>query len=246
MSGLIVEHDADLKILQLNRPDRANALNADLVQALIDEIDRSAYDGTRTLVIRGSGRSFCSGFDLGNLEEAIDSEVADRIVDVEKMLQALYHAPVLTVALVQSMAFGAGADLVCSCHVRIAEPGSRFCMPGLNFGILLGTRRLKSRIGTDNTVSVLVNTRVFDADQAIQMGFLTHVASRDTWEQHIESARLAGNAVAASHVRRMLNVVADDTRHEDMADLIDSVSEPGLVQRIVDYRNTMRKQSGKA
>ena len=53
MSVLIVEQDEDLKILQLNRPDRANALNGQLVQALIDEIDRSSDDGTRTLVIRG-------------------------------------------------------------------------------------------------------------------------------------------------------------------------------------------------
>ncbi len=246
MSVLIVERDEDLKILQLNRPERANALNVELVQALIDEIDRSSDDGTRTLVILGSGRSFCSGFDLGNLEEKTDAEVAERIVNVEKMLQALHHAPFLTVALVQSMAFGAGADLVCSCHVRIAEPGSRFCMPGLNFGILLGTRRLKARIGADNAVSVLINTRVFDAEKAVEMGFLTHVASQECWQQHIESARAAGNAVADGHVRRMLNVIVNDTRQEDMADLIDSVSEPGLVRRIVDYRNSMRKKSGKS
>ena len=245
MSVLIVEQDEDLKILQLNRPDRANALNGQLVQALIDEIERSSDDGTRTLVIRGSGRSFCSGFDLGNLEEATDAEVAQRIVNVEKMLQALHHAPVLTVALVQSMAFGAGADMVCCCHMRIAEPGSRFCMPGLNFGILLGTRRLKARIGADNAVRVLINTRVFDAEQAVEMGFLTHVAGRESWQHHIESARKAGNAVADRHVRRMLNVVVNDTRQEDMADLIDSVGAPGLVQRIVDYRNSMRKKSGK-
>ena len=245
MSVLIVEQDEDLKILQLNRPDRANALNGQLVQALIDEIERSSDDGTRTLVIRGSGGSFCSGFDLGNLEEATDAEVAQRIVNVEKMLQALHHAPILTVALVQSMAFGAGADMVCCCHMRIAEPGSRFCMPGLNFGILLGTRRLKARIGADNAVRVLINTRVFDAEQAVEMGFLTHVAGRESWQQHIESARKAGNAVADRHVRRMLNVVVNDTRQEDMADLIDSVGAPGLVQRIVDYRNSMRKKSGK-
>ena len=245
MSVLIVERDEDLKIVHLNRPERANALNAQLVQMLTDEINRSCSDGTRTMTIRGSGRSFCSGFDLGHLESSTDSEVAERILNVEKMLQALHHAPFLTVALVQSMAFGAGADLVCSCHVRIAEPGSRFCMPGLNFGILLGTRRLRARIGVDNAVGVLINTRVFDSDEALDMGFLTHIASQENWPQHIESARNAGGTVTDEHVRRMLEVVVNDTRKEDMADLVNSVSEPGLVERIIAYRNSMRKKSGK-
>ena len=132
MAVLLVERNETLKFLSLNRPERANSLSAELVEALTDTFSESCTDGTRTLVIRGNGNSFCSGFDLSNLES--ESEVADRILKVETMLQAVHHAPFLTVALVHSMAFGAGADLVCSCNIRIAEAGSRFCMPGLNFG----------------------------------------------------------------------------------------------------------------
>lgn len=245
MSVLIVERDEDLKTLHLNRPECANALNGELVQTLHEEIDRSCSDGTRTMVVRGSGGSFCSGFDLNKLESAADSEVAKRLVNIEKMLQALYHAPFLTVALVHSKAFGAGADIVCCCKVRIAESGSRFCMPGLNFGVLLGIRRLRTRVGLDNAFGVLINTEVFDADKALEMGFLTHVAGQENWRQHVGSARSAGRAIAAGHVRRMMKVVVNDTRREDMADLIESVSEPGLVGRIVDYRDSMRKKSGK-
>ena len=245
MSVLEVEQAEDLKILQLNRPERANALNAELVRELHEVISASYQDGTRTMVIRGAGKSFCSGFDLGNLQQATDNEVAERIINVERMLQALHHAPFLTVALVHSMAFGAGADLVCCCHVRVAEAGSRFCMPGLNFGILLGTRRLAARIGSDKAVGVLINTRVFDSDEALDMGFLTQVAAKADWQGHIDAARRAGSAVDQEHVRRMLNVVVADTRKQDMADLVESVRAPGLVQRIVTYRDAMRRQKGK-
>ena len=245
MSVLIVERLEDLKILRLNRPERANALSAELVQALTDEIDKSSSDGTRTMVIRGEGRSFCSGFDLGDLENSTDSQVAARVINVENMLQAVHHAPFLTVALVHNMAFGAGADLVCSCHIRIADPDTRFCMPGLNFGILLGTRRLRARIGTDNAVSVLINTRVFDAVEALDMGFLSQVAPKDSWADHIESARKAGSAIVSDQVARMLKVVVNDTRKEDMEDLVESVSAPGLIDRIVAYRDSMRRKSGK-
>ena len=243
MAVLLVERNATLKILSLNRPERANSLSAELVEALTDTFSESCTDGTRTLVIRGNGNSFCSGFALSNLES--ESEVADRILKVETMLQAVHHAPFLTVALVHSMAFGAGADLVCSCNIRIAEAGSRFCMPGLNFGILLGTRRLAHRIGTDNAISVLINTRVFDASEALKMGFLTRIASQKEWSEQIELAKQAGAAIASEHVRRMLRVAVPDTRSEDMADLIESVNVPGLVDRITSYRNSLRKRSGK-
>jgi len=190
-----------------------------LFNRLGEEIEVSSTDGTRTLVIRGEGKSFSSGFDLKAIEKLSDSEVASRILDVELMLQALYHAPVLSVALVQSMAFGAGADLACCCHRRIASPDSRFCMPGLNFGILLGTRRLTQRVGIDNALSVLTSARVFEASEALEMGYLTDIATLDQWSDHINSASVEGAVVAHEHVRRMFNVVLPDTRQQDMQDL---------------------------
>lgn len=245
MSVLEVERDDTLKTLCLNRPERANALNAELVNALAEEIERSQHDGTRALVLRGNGKSFCSGFDLDEIENLSDAEVANRVLNIERMLQALYHAPFITLALVHSMAFGAGADLVCCCHRRISTPGCRYRMPGLNFGILLGTRRLSQRVGVDNAISVLTNTRIFEAPEALKMGFLTEISPVRQWPEQIESARNASTAIAGEHIRRMLEVVVPDTRAADMADLEASVSVPGLVDRILEYRDTMRANLGK-
>ncbi len=245
MTVLVVERQGSLKTLCLNRPHRANALNAELVSALSEEIEKSSQDGTRTLVLRGAGKAFSSGFDLNEIENLSDDEVAALVLQIERMLQSLFHAPVLTVALVHSMAFGAGADLVCCCHRRIATQDSRFCMPGLNFGILLGTRRLTQRVGADNALSVLTNTRVFRAPEALEMGYLTDIAAVESWPEHIDAADQAGCAIASDHVRRMFEVVLPDTRAQDLADLEASVRVPGLVNRILEYRARMRAQSGK-
>ena len=245
MSVLIVERQDTLKILTLNRPERGNALNAQLVDAISEEIEKSGNDSTRTLVLHGAGRVFSTGFDLNEIESLSDSEVAHRVLDIERMLQAVFHAPMVTVALVHSMAFGAGADLVCCCHRRIATEDSRFCMPGLNFGILLGTRRLTQRVGVDNALGVLTDTRVFKAHEALDMGYLTAISSEESWPGHIEAAKQSGAAIAKEHVNRMFEVVVPDTRQEDMADLQASVSEPGLVERILEYRDRMRAKSGK-
>lgn len=245
MSVLTTERRGSLKTLHLNRPHRANALNAELVDALARAIDDSCTDGTRTLVLRGSGKSFCSGFDLNEIERLPDADVAERVLDIERMLQSLYHAPLVTTALVHSMAFGAGADLVCCCHRRIATAESRFCMPGLNFGILLGTRRLTHRIGVDNALSVLTNTRVFDAQEALDMGYLTEIAPAGNWPERIEAAKHAGESLPGDYFGSMLNIVLPDTRQADLADLEESVTAPGLVERILEYRDRMRSRSGK-
>ncbi len=245
MSVLEIERNNALKTLCLNRPERANALNAELVDALAEEIERSCHDGTRMLVLRGNGKSFCSGFDLNDIENSSDAEVAARVMNIERMLQALYHAPFITLALVHSMAFGAGADLVCCCHLRISTPGCRYRMPGLNFGILLGTRRLSHRVGMDNAINILTNTRIFEAPEALKMGFLTEIAPVRQWPEQIESTHNASTVIANDHIRRMLEVVVPDTRSADMADLEASVSTPGLVDRIVEYRESMRANLGK-
>ncbi len=77
------------------------------------------------------------------------------------------------------------------------------------------------------------------------MGYLTAISSEESWPGHIEAAKQSGAAIAKEHVSRMFEVVVPDTRQEDMADLQASVSEPGLVERILEYRDRMRAKSGK-
>ena len=243
MSVLLEERNDTLKILSLNRPDRGNSLNKELVDALMNVFDESCSDGTRTLVIKGNGKSFCTGFDLSELNSLSDDEIGVRIIEIEEMLQSLHHAPYVTVALVRVMAFGAGADLVCCCQRRIAAPGSRFCMPGLNFGLLLGTRRLRQRVGVDNSLSVLTNTRIFEADEALRMGFLTQIADEMEWDRCIEASKQKGSAISKNHVQRMFEVVIPDTREQDMEDLRKSIEIPGLVGRIMEYRKSFRFQN---
>lgn len=245
MQELLIEKDKTLTIVRLNRPHRANSLNENLVELLQNAIEDAVLDGTRTFVIQGEGNSFCSGFDLSDLESRTDGEIANRILKVEQMLQALHHAPFTSVALVQSKAFGAGADLVCSCHIRIAEAKATFFMPGLNFGLLIGTRRLVHRIGIDNAISVLTNTRQFDSAEALEMGFLSHISERKDWPLHIEKVRNIGQGLPQQYAKKMFEVVIPDTRSQDMETLKECVQESGLIDRIVRYRRSLRVRYGK-
>ncbi len=237
---LLRKHENHVTRLTLNRPQKANALSAPLVEALIDAVEYAATDGTRLLIIDGAGPHFCAGFDFTDAQAQSEGDLALRFIRIENLLQVLYHAPCATLVLAHGRVFGAGADIVASCGIRIAAAGTTFRMPGLRFGVVLGTRRLMHRIGTDKARDILSTSRSFDAAEALATGFLTGIAAAEEWPALVTSAQQAAEtltpaAAAALHRRTVI-----DSRAEDMAELARSVSTPGLQERIRRYRETSK------
>jgi enoyl-CoA hydratase len=232
--------------LTLNRPDVANALSFELVEALLAAFAAAAVDGTRLLALNGDGKSFCSGFDLSDLDDLSDGDLVYRLIRIETLLQTVAHAPFPTLALAHGRVFGAGADLVGACSRRIAAPGTKFRMPGLGFGVVLGTRRLAACVGRDAARDIQNECRTFDADEALEVGFLNQRAEPADWPQLIEAASQAAEVIPIGSSQALFRVTAADTRAEDMADLVNSTSQPGLKDRILAYREQTLKAAGKA
>lgn len=227
--------------ITLNRPEKANALDEAMVAALLDAFAAAREDGTRLLILDAAGKHFCAGFDLGNLDDCSDGDLMLRFVRVETALQALYHLPFPTLALAKGRAMGAGADLFAACSRRVVAPETQFRMPGLAFGILLGTRRLAARIGADAARRIQNETRAFDASEALALGFATDIAEEPGWPPVIDAATAAANALAPEATAALFRATAPDTRAEDMADLAASAARPGLKQRIQAYRDAIKR-----
>lgn len=221
--------------LVLNRPDKANALSAELVEALLTAVTTASSDGTRLLALRGDGKNFCAGFDFSDLEQQSDGDLLHRFVRMELLLQALYHAPMATLALCHGGTYGAGADLVCACDRRVAAPGTKFRMPGLRFGIVLGTRRLAERIGADAAREILGSSRVFGGEEAQRMRFVDTLAAPDAWGDVIRDVHRAQTLDAATAAMLRFRVQVD-TRAADLAALAESAAIPGLKERIKNFR----------
>ncbi|WP_028656848.1 enoyl-CoA hydratase/isomerase family protein [Nocardioides sp. J54] len=134
--------------LTLDRPHRANALSADLVEDLLAVVDEAACARPLALVLRGNDRHFAAGFDLAGLEHQTDAALAGRFLRIGLLLERLLSAPHLTVAVVEGAAVGAGADLAAACDHRLAGPRATFRFPGAAFGVVLGTARLAALTGT--------------------------------------------------------------------------------------------------
>lgn len=234
---LIRKHDGHLTRLTLNRPAKANALSATLVDALIDAVDYAYTDGTRLLVLDGVGNHFCAGFDFSGYQDHSEGDLALRLIRVETLLQAVHHAPFETLVLAHGKIFGAGADLVAACGQRIAAPGTTFRLPGLRFGVVLGTRRLAHRIGADHARAILGESRTFGTDEALGIDFITHIAEPGEWPAIVEDAQAHCATLTPAAAAALRRQTTPDTRADDMAALARSVAVPGLKERIRIYRN---------
>ncbi|MCR1784941.1 enoyl-CoA hydratase/isomerase family protein [Nocardioides carbamazepini] len=131
----------DIWTVTLDRPERANALSADLVEALHDVLDEAAAARPEALVLRGNDRHFAAGFDLGGLAAETDATLALRFLRIGLLLERLIAAPYRTVAVANGVAVGAGADLVLACDHRLVDPAVTLRFPGAAFGVALGTVR---------------------------------------------------------------------------------------------------------
>lgn len=127
--------------LTLDRPTRANALSADLVEALHTSLDEADAARPDALVLRGNARHFAAGFDLGGLAEETDATLALRFLRIGALLERLVAAPYITVAVAEGAAVGAGADLVLACDHRLVSPSVTLRFPGSAFGVALGVHR---------------------------------------------------------------------------------------------------------
>jgi enoyl-CoA hydratase/carnithine racemase len=234
---LLPATDAGIRTLRLDRADKANALDPEMVEAIGAALDDIVAQPPRLLVLEGSGRNFCAGFDFTDYQAVSDGELLGRFVSIEMLLQRLRTLPCVTVACVQGGAFGAGADMAAACTFRLGLPSARFRFPGFQFGLALGTRTLSALIGQQAAREILLSGEVVDSARALSVGLLTDI---------VDSADASAAAVASINGRfgrldapsamlalRNTSVQAGDA---DLADLVRSVMRPGLKQRIAAYR----------
>ncbi len=237
-----VTHENAVTKLTLNRPDKLNALNADMIESMITGIVEAKARESQLLVLQGAGRNFSSGFDLSDLDQETDANLLYRFVRIEALLQAIITAPMPTLALVQGSCFGAGADIVASCTHRVATENSRFRLPGLQFGIVLGTRRLAALIGSTAAYDILQTSRVFDGNHALSCGFLTEILDVACWPMALATIAKHSAVLPAESCNALLKHIHDDSRLDnDMAELVRSASHPGLANRMKAYLKSLKK-----
>jgi enoyl-CoA hydratase/carnithine racemase len=219
----------------LDRAGKANALSASMVEALIAAVEEAHAARVPVLAFEGSGRNLSAGFDFGDYESQSEGDLVLRFVRIESLLQSIARSPCLTVAFAHGRNFGAGVDLFAACRWRIAAPEATFRMPGLAFGLVLGTRRFASIVGRETAREILESLDTFDAGRAQATGFVRRIAPREEWPAVLQEAVARARTLPAES-RAALYRALDAAAHDaDLADLVRSASAPGLKARIARY-----------
>lgn len=227
----------DVAYLTLNRPQKGNALASDIVDALDLALDRAIADGARLVMFRGEGRHFCTGFDLSQLEQGTDADLAHRFLRIELLLQKIVTAPVMTACWAQGRITGAGADLFAVCDARLCSPDAKFTFPGAGFGVVLGTRRLSLRVGAVSADELVFSGREMSAECAEHSGLATGIVSAEDLDALIKSFEERVARVDVTTARALLKQTRSrEGLDVDLAELARSVARPGLKTRILEHR----------
>ncbi|VCU71626.1 putative enoyl-CoA hydratase [Pigmentiphaga humi] len=226
--------DDGIATLELQQPAKGNALSAQAVEALIAAVDEAvSRNDVHTLVLGGAGRHFCTGFDLSDLDDESDASLLHRFVRIELLLQRLWTAPVRTVAIAHGRTWGAGADLMTACDLRLGLDDTQVRFPGAGFGLVLGTARLAARVGGDRAWRMAVESTSLDAAAALDTGLLSmrlDSLDRDAWLACLPPPAVDRTTMAA------LRAAVASAGDAELATLVRSAARPGLKARIEAYR----------
>jgi methylglutaconyl-CoA hydratase len=204
---------AGIARLTLNRPKRANSLDAGLTDALVEAVARCAANADiRVVVVQATGRAFCAGIDIARMKEAGAESYEANYQDAMKlatMLRALRMLPVPVVAVVQGPAIGLGVGLAAACDIAIAADTASFRLTEIRLGILPAviSPYLLDAIGERACRRYFLSAEAFSAAEALRLGLLQDVRPPEGLEaavSRIVTELLAGKPGAQEAAKALI------------------------------------------
>jgi enoyl-CoA hydratase/carnithine racemase len=248
--SIIYEQDHRVVTITLNRPDTRNALSGDLIDGLINALEKANRDkNVGCVILTGAGKSFSSG---GNLQEIKNMTTKDNMSQsqledwyrfgIQKIPLTMNAIDVPIVAAVNGHAIGAGNDLCTMCDIRIAGEDAKFSESFLRIGIIPGDGGswfLPKIIGLSRAAEMILTCDVLDAEKALNWGLVSQIVKN---EELIIQAKKIANKIAsqppeatrrAKRLLRMSQNVSLDNALEMAA------SQQSILQMMDDHREAL-------
>lgn len=184
MNTLTLDLHSGVATITLNRPDKLNAINSELLSELESLLrDLEADTNVRAVIVTGSGKkAFAAGADIAELHQQTahtGKKFAEQGQHVFNMIEQL-SKPVI--AAVNGFALGGGCELAMACHLRFAGAHAKLGLPEISLGILPGyggTQRMPRLIGTAKALEYILSCSMIDANTALQIGLVNRVIEQE-------------------------------------------------------------------
>jgi enoyl-CoA hydratase len=204
---VVSERDGAIAVVTMNRPDRLNALNDELiggVVAALEDADRDA--DVRAIVLAGGEKAFAAGADIGQMATATAMEMheARERIELWDRIRAV-RTPI--VAAVSGYCLGGGNELALACDLIVASPSAQFGQPETGVGIIPGaggTQRLTRAVGKSIAMDVILSGRFLTAEEALSAGLVARIADDWLGEAKAVAAAIAAKAPVATRLAKEL------------------------------------------
>lgn len=201
--------------LILNRIDKHNAFNAEMIQELLEAVDKLKSADIRLVWMRSNAKHFCTGADLNWMQQSTHFSEAENIEDamqLGRLMYEWYHFPKPTLCTINGACYGGGIGLAACSKITIASDDAQFCFSEAKLGLIPAviSPYILQALGARVSEAYFLSTEVFSAQQAKQFGLLYDVVKReqlDTRGQEIVDRILLSSPQALSQIHTLLNHV---------------------------------------
>lgn len=238
METLRIETDArGVATLWLARPDKHNALSAQMIDELTAAAAQLGADGSvRVVVLAAMGKSFCAGGDLGWMQQQMAADADTRRAGARAlalMLNALNELPKPLIGRIHGNAFGGGVGMMSVCDVAVGARGAKFGLTETRLGLIPATigPYVVARMGEDRARRVFMSARIFDAAEAEALNLLAYTVDPEDLDAAVEDeiapylATAPGAVAAAKRLTRALGPRIDQAAIELSIEALISVWE---------------------
>lgn len=178
---LLTELQEGTLVITINRPEKMNALNKEVIEEIGKAMDAAIADkAVSTIILTGAGeKAFVAGADISEftaLEAAGGAALAQRGQDL--VFDKIENCPKPVIAAVNGFSLGGGCELAMACHFRVASENAKFGQPEVNLGLIPGyggTQRLTQLIGKGKTMELMMTGDMIGAAEAKERGLVNHV-----------------------------------------------------------------------
>ncbi len=220
MSVLAVTTDGAIRTLELNRPEKRNALNDELIVALKAALrEADGDDSLRAIVIRGAGKDFCSGADLAAIQKIASATYEENLEDARSLAELfllIRSVKIPVIAAVHGRALAGGCGLATACDLVVATKTARFGYPEVKIGFVpaMVAAILRRNLGEKKSFELLTQGFEFSAEEAHAHGLVNRVVGDDELESVVMDfasvyTKVSGSAVSAT--KRLLYDIDGDT-----------------------------------
>jgi 2-(1,2-epoxy-1,2-dihydrophenyl)acetyl-CoA isomerase len=217
MNDIVLQKfDRGLLTITMNRPDRRNALNADMTRGLVDAARRAAEDPeVRAVLLKGAGGTFCVGGDVKSMAEGRATlPLEDKVTNLRRGMEVsriLHEMPKPVVAQLDGAAAGAGLSIALACDLRVASASVKittaFAKVGLS-GDYGGTYFLSHLLGSAKARELYLTSPVLTAQEAFALGMVTRVVPDAEVEEAARELAMSlaqGPSVTLGYIKRNIN-----------------------------------------